>query len=223
MTVAWVVSFCFLTSSLSQQQFDVLKVSNVPFPHTWAAGASLSAPFHRNIIEFTFCYRVLIDSYNEGGFWFVAAKPNDKDFFVFRESLGLDSGFELDGFQFSALFLMRNIPDGGLGNMSMPYWHHSVLVRNIDPGKWNHFCVAYSSLKHILHKYQDGHKVFSFHYADKVEDPLPPTLFETLEILKNIRGHLTDLHIFSSFFTEEQMKVWTTSCDHGGGNGDIFT
>ena len=48
------------------QQFDVLKVSDVEFPRYFKYAASTSAPYNKNITEFTVCYRILIESYNDG-------------------------------------------------------------------------------------------------------------------------------------------------------------
>ena len=104
LSLGWVVLFFFITSCVSQQQFDVLKISNVPFPKSVDPAASLSAPFTKNITEFTFCYRLLIDSYNEEGFRIIEAKPKRIESLLFREYGGLDSGFELDGFQFMSFY-----------------------------------------------------------------------------------------------------------------------
>ena len=130
------------------------------------------------------------------------------------------TGFDLDGLQASLTYLVRDIPDGGIGNRSFPVWHHGVLPRFMETGKWFHFCLAYSSIEHIMHRYQDDHKMFSFHYTDTIVRPFPPTLFDNLSLGKNLRGLITDLNIYSGFFTEEEMKAWTTSCKHD--DGDIF-
>ena len=46
-------------------------------------------------------------------------------------------------------------------------------------------------------------------------------MFEILEKGHNVRGLYSDLNIYSSFFTEEEMIAWTTSCDVA--SGDIFS
>ena len=212
-----------------QQQFDALKLSNVPFPYSYRPGALINAGYDEAIAEFTFCYRLLLESYNDGPMqMFIAWRNSDingvdgsyQDNGFFVDSSTIFSGFELDGFQASFNFLRRDIPDGGIANRSWPVWHHEVLPRFIEPGEWFHFCIAYSSILHIMYKYQDGHKAFSFHYPDKVVKPFPPHMFDVLEFGRNIRGTFTDLNIYSSFFTEEDMKAWTTSCNKD--KGDIL-
>ena len=55
-------------------QIDVLKISDVPFPTTYSSNstkyhaAEASSTMDTDIPEFTVCYRMLIDSYNERDF-----------------------------------------------------------------------------------------------------------------------------------------------------------
>ena len=67
----------FITFSLPTfiqcYQIDVLKISNVPFPNSGCCkpnhySAVVNAPFDTDIPEFTVCYRMLINSYNERDF-----------------------------------------------------------------------------------------------------------------------------------------------------------
>ena len=44
-------------------QFEVLRLSKVPFP---SSTAKLNGTFHTGLTEFTVCFRFLIESYNEG-------------------------------------------------------------------------------------------------------------------------------------------------------------
>ena len=205
----------------------MLKISNVPFPKSNRHAAVVNASFNQEIVEFSFCYRILIESYNDGySPLFDALKPSTGSLYkeddrTYREDSCFFSGLEIDGLMFTSLFLRRNVPGGGIGNRFMPYWHHLVLPRFVETGEWFHFCTSYSSLNHVLHKYQDGLKVFSHLYSDKVENPLPPNMFEILEVGNNVRGLYSDLNIYSSFFNEEEMIAWTTSCDVAG--GDIFS
>ena len=205
-----------------------MKITNVPFPSSTGQVATVNASFRQEIAEFTTCWRFLLDSYNNGFISFLQAhRPSEaKNENYYSDSLGWETGFELDGFQGSLLFLRRNIPGGemflggGLGNRSNPYFMHVNYPKNIETAKWNSFCTSYSSLKHRLHQYQDGMKVLGFTYPDKVENPLPASLFENLKIADNMRGMFTDLHIYSSFFEEDAMVDWTTGCDPK--DGDIF-
>ena len=225
-----VVFLLLISTTHSQQQVDVLKISNVKFPLSKDPAASINAGYTKDITEFTCCYRILVDSYNDGYPIFLIAWHPDvevKDSWIAEESSffleatnWLDSGHELDGFQAAFTMLFRNVPGGGKGNRSMPIWHHLSLPRFVEPGKWSHFCTSYSSTEHILHKYQDGHKVFSHFFTDEVESPLPNVMFDNVEIGHNFRGLFTDLNIYSSFFKEDDMKDWTSGCSQEG--GDIF-
>ena len=56
-----------VSTSEEDNLFDVLKVTNVPFPlseHLWAASTNTS--YEAEIPEFTACYRYMIESYNTG-------------------------------------------------------------------------------------------------------------------------------------------------------------
>ena len=171
-----------------EQQLDVLKISNVPFPNSKEPAALIDVGYTQDIAEFTLCYRTMVDSYNDAHVpMIIAWKPSIEDYTgdyeegsYFVDSMAYLTGFDLDGLQAGLTFLLRDIPDGGIGNRSWPIWHHEVLPRFMETGKWFHFCIAYSSLEHIMHKYQDGHKVFSYHYTDKVVRPFPPTMIDNL-------------------------------------------
>ena len=205
----------------------MLKISNVPFPISNNHAAEFNASFNEKIVEFSLCFRILIESYNDGYMPLVSVNdphiesPYPSDRLLFREDTAFFTGFEIDGLMFGSMFVKRYVPGGGIGNRAMPFWHHIVLPRFIEPGSWFHFCSSYSSLEHKVHKYQDGYKVFSHRYSDQVEDPLPATTFQNVEIGYNVRGLYTDFNIYSSFLAEEDMIKWTTSCDVA--DGDIFS
>ena len=48
------------------QQFEVLKISNVPFPSSSGYAAHTRTTNQKNISEYTLCYRHLVESYNDG-------------------------------------------------------------------------------------------------------------------------------------------------------------
>ena len=155
----------------------MLKISNANFGTPNKHVAVVNASFNKEIVEFSFCYRILIDFYNDDFMILFDARkpftgsPYNEDGRFYREDTAFYSGFEIDGLMFEYGFLWRNIPGGGIGNRFMPFWHHLVLPRFMEPGEWFHYCTSYSSLNHIIHKYQDGLKVFSHLYADDVENP----------------------------------------------------
>ena len=122
--------FLLLFSRICQceQQFDVLKFSNVPFPHSKSAVALINAGFKQDIAEFTVCYRVLVESYNDANTPVIVAwKPGIEDYTgsyeetaLFVDSMAYLTRFDLDGLQASLTYLVRDIHDGGIGNRSFP-------------------------------------------------------------------------------------------------------
>ena len=222
-----VVVVVFIMQSVSgkyEGQFDALKISDVPFPMSGAVAAIIRAPFHTQISEFSVCYRIMIDFYNDGMVEIMKAEGYRNASIghegVFWQRTGLNTGMELYGYQFFWLFFYRNIPGGGLGNRAYPYWHAYNLAKNLETSKWFSFCTSYSSKLKRIHMYQDGLKVFSFQFTDEKEDPLLSNTFAKIEIGKNMRGLLTDLNIYSSFFDSQAMVEWTGGCDTDF--GDIF-
>ena len=69
-----------------------------------------------------------------------------------------------------------------------------------------------------MHKYINGQKAFSFQFTDKEELPLPARSFELVKIAQNMRGMFTDLQIFSSYYDDDEMVSWTTSCNSDSGD-----
>ena len=55
----------FIRAYQCEQQLDVLKISNVPFPHSLNPAAWISASYTQDIAEFTLCYRLQVESYND--------------------------------------------------------------------------------------------------------------------------------------------------------------
>ena len=208
-----------------EETLEVLKISNVPFPSSSDWAATINASHHKAIPEFTLCYRVLIDFNNPGqiplvrSFWVGMEQVWDARPYV--EMLWIDSGFEVDGYQYKMMWFDRNIPGGGIGNRSMPIEIKINLPRTIDISKWYSFCTSYSSIKHHIHSYQDGLQAVNYTYTDPVEDPLRSNIFESVKIGQSLRGMFTDLQIYSSYFTEEAMINWTRGCQQK--SGDIFS
>ena len=94
-------------------EFDVLKISEVPFPQSKDIGAVIRAPFHANISEFSLCYRILIEFYNDGLLEILKAEGYRNASIgwegVFWQRTELNTGFELYGFQFFWLFFYRRM------------------------------------------------------------------------------------------------------------------
>ena len=212
-----------IASVTCEDQFDVLSMTNVPFPSSDSWAALTNASFDKDIIEFTICYRFQIESYNDDFLYpFHAAKNNVSERWEPNaySNIGWDTGFEIDGYQPLHYGLERNVPGGGLANRKFPFYHHANLPANIETAEWYHICVSYSSLLQRIHSYQSGLKIFYFNYGDGQEDPLPRSMFERLKIGHNMRGLITDFNIYSTYFDDEAMISWTTGCNSK--SGDIF-
>ena len=58
------------------EEFEVLKISNVPFPTSCCNPASFTATYHKEIPEYTICYRFLVESFNEKTFSIINTKSS---------------------------------------------------------------------------------------------------------------------------------------------------
>ena len=202
--------------------FDVLKM-NPPFPTSNDPNndyaALLNATYSEDLKEMTSCFRFSLESYNDGWFQAVVARGTG-GFPDFQEATGLNNGFEFDGFQGWWMFLRRNIPGGGLGKIASPaYFNHNPRL-TIEISKWYHVCTSYSSTLHLIHKYINGLKVFTYEYEDEQEDPLKRTIFESVVLGINMRGLMTDFNLYSSYFSPEEMISWTSNCQKRP--GEVF-
>ena len=202
--------------------FDVLKLSNVPFPSSSAEPVYFNASYDKNITEYTICYRFKIESYNDGLLWLVGVRRKGSEHkWMVLDRIGWNTGNEMDGYQYGVLIIGRNVQGGGLGPDNYPMYLSYMLARNIDPNKWQNICYSYSTSLQIEHMYQNEAKVFGFHYDDEKDDPLPSTLFEKVFLLRNFRGMFTDLQILDTFSNGEKLKDLSTQCDRR--RGEIFS
>ena len=187
-----------LATSLAQSnQLDIMKITNVQFPNSGSYAALANATLDTDIPAFTLCYRMLIDSYNDGLFSPFYAFPALSDRKCWKCGIGSE------GFMGGNLYFVRNIPGGGLANQQFPRYHRYNMARDIPISTWTHICFSYSSITQKLLSYQDGLKVFNFTFGDEKEDPLPPDTFSDIRIAANMRGLMGDLQIYSNFFNED--------------------
>ena len=115
-------------------QRDVLKISNVDFPLSTHWPASFDATYHKEISEFTFCIRFLIESYNNNLFEMVKAEIKTGQEY-FSDQIGWETGMERDGYQGGVSIIQRNIPGGGVKGMEYPWYHHYNIPKNIATSK----------------------------------------------------------------------------------------
>ena len=205
-----------ITGNTGADLFNVLEIKNTPFPTFPKNTANINSSFEGPVAEFTACFRFQIESYNEQWIGFVSASRQIEysSWFFFYDNLGWNTGTEVDGLQSAFTVVKRNIPGGGFGGgvKAFPGWHMYHMPFKVAVSKWYHSCVSYSSKLQRIHRYINGQKAFSFEFTDKEELPLPAGSFEQVNIARNMRGMLTDLHIYSSYFTDDSMVTWTTSC-----------
>ena len=145
--------------------FDVLRLSNVPFPSSSVEPVHFNALYDKNITEYTICYRFQIESYNDGLTFFVGvSRRGSESKWLVLDRIGWDWGSEMDGYHSGVLIIGRNVQGGGLGPDNYPMYHNYMVARNVDPGKWQSICYSYSTSLQIIHMYQNGEKVFSYHF-----------------------------------------------------------
>ena len=223
------LSICFLAVANSEQ-FEVLKISNVPFPaSSWGTGegkdkgiVSINATYTKTIPDYTICYRVLVESYNDGIFSLVSAYKDSSigHSHILDRFGGMGTGYESEGLQGGLLVVARNVSKGGIGGKNLPSYHSYVFPKDIDISKWYHLCFSYSNTLNHLHFFVDGLKIFSFNFQDDSE-PLPANAFEFLRMGHNFRGLLTDLQIHDFYMDESELIHTTTSCERNV--GEVFS
>ena len=214
---AFLVVNLLVATALAEENFDVLSIENVPFPSSDHIPATINSPsFSKEIPEFTVCFRFLITFYNDAWLNLIRALYK-RDMLpwnhrYFGEFLDFNNGFEYQGYQFLLTYLYRNIPDGGVGGKRHPQFMGGYLPQKVTTGKWFHSCTAYSSIQHKNHGYYNGMKVYSFNYSDPLEGPMPADTFHYMVLGVNMRGFITDLQIYDTFFNEQEMATWTAGC-----------
>ena len=123
-------------------------MSNVEFPVSDIQPASFDATFHKDIAEFTACFRFLVESYNNGLIWFIDGKTKDKQGY-FLDRIGWETGMERDGYQGSISVVIRNIPGGGIGGQNFPIYHHYNIPKNIGTSKEGYQNIFFQNSKLI--------------------------------------------------------------------------
>ena len=111
------VSVFLLSTALvsGNNELDVLRIADVPFPTSSDFGAVINATRQQQISEFTVCYRFQLTSYNDQWNTIISA-PNDGSRYYYQEMIGFNTGFEYEGYQAIHFMLFRNVTGGGLGD-----------------------------------------------------------------------------------------------------------
>ena len=217
----FVFTWSALTANIHVQckQIEVLNVSNVPFPSVpWLTNiaAKANASYGKDILECTWCYRYRISSFNDGqaSVFYTGIDGGTESFWIIDRVAPKENGV-----QTAFPHISRNIPGGGLGGRQMPI-AHSVLF-DLDVSKWHHSCTAYSSVLKEAQWYLDGLKVYQYKYEYEQQEPLPSNAFDVMLFGWNIRGLITDVQVYNSYFEEDDLKNWTTTCTSS--KGEIFS
>ena len=217
-------------SFVNAEQFDILQISNVPFPKSsYGTGegqdknvVSINGSYKEPIHDYTICYRFLVEFYNDKIFLIFSAYKDSsiEHIHILDRFGGMGTGYESEGLQGGLFINKRNVSKGKFNGKSLPYYHNFVFPKDLDISKWYHNCVSYSNSLNHVHFYTDGLKAFSFNYHDESE-PLPANAFEFTRMGHNFRGLITDLQVHSQYFDKKEMIHTTTTCD--GKMGDIIS
>ena len=113
-----------VTSLVQSYQMDIMKITNVEFPYHGGYVATASSPLNTELPAFTVCYRMLIDSYNYEMFAPFGADLDGKGYnWYMLDRMCWKCGIGSEGHQGGMLYLVRNIPGGGLVNRQFPRYH----------------------------------------------------------------------------------------------------
>ena len=220
------IAFCAVIHC-DADQFDVLKMSDVPFPSlppgsSHVGVAAINASYVRSIPDYTVCYRFLLESYNDGllaAFRASTDREHSGMVHVLDRMGGFGTGYESEGLQGGLMVMMRNVTGGGIGGKNFPHYHAFVFPKDIEISKWYQLCFSYSNKLNHFHLYVDGLKSFDFTYQDDSE-PLPSDAFAHIGLGMNMRGSLTGLHIYNRYLDEDQIIGRTRTCEVE--DGEIF-
>ena len=124
----------------TQEQFKVLKVSNVPFPRSSAYPATITTSFGEDVTDFTVCYRIFLDSYNDGIFLPVKHSHYSEWF----EGPGASAGWGTEGYNGGVKEFTYPWVGAGFVRKRFPRYHHFNLANNIEISTWYHLCSSYS-------------------------------------------------------------------------------
>ena len=90
-------------------------------------------------------------------------------------------------------------------------WHANLLEDWVELFEWRSACYTWSVLKKMEMVFIDGKFAFGYQWSKQFTKGWSdyPLL---LSLMHNFRGEITDVNIYDSFFEEEEMISWTTSC-----------
>jgi hypothetical protein len=191
LTISFAAALLYINQTQSQEQFQVLDISNIPFPNSPTSAATAKPTYKKDVVDFTVCYRSLIDSYNDGNVRPFFADPY---YFCVYEAPGKGRGWGSEGYPGGVTMLQFPWVGPDLSKRRFPIYHHFNFARNIEIGNWNHFCTSYSSNLKRIHMFQNGVKTYSFQYTDGKDYPTAPKLFQSIKIGKYMRGLETSFH-----------------------------
>ena len=90
-------------------------------------------------------------------------------------------------------------------------WHANLLEDWVELFEWRSACYTWSVVKKMEMVFIDGKFAFGYQWSKQFTKGWSdyPLL---LSLMHNFRGEITDVNIYDSFFEEEEMISWTTSC-----------
>ena len=217
-----------ISSSLCEMQ-KTIKVEKLSFP--WfgfplghAANLSLDVGDKK---EVTLCMKFRTFAYNEGygqPFKVYRECPEGEsceDNFSWDFMVGWKTGMEEDGKQAIQTILdfshdNQTSYEQVLQRVEKALWHSVLLDDWIELFEWQSACYSWSVVERRELLFVNGKFAFGYEWSKQFKKgwsnyPL------RLILMSNWRGEATDVNIYDSFFDEDEMISWTTSCGSPAG------
>ena len=198
-----------------------IKVEKLPFP----TGSDHAAQFILDVgdqKEATLCMKFRTFAYNEGfgsPFVMFTKCPENMscvDSFSWIYFILWKSGLEDDGKQAGQTHLKfshdnQTTYEAVLQRVEMAQWHSNLIEDWVELFEWQSACFAWSVIKKKELLFVNGKFIFGYKWTKQFSKGWSdfPLL---LNLMGNWRGEATDVNIYDSFFEEEELISWTTSC-----------
>ena len=207
-----------------------IKTEEYPFPRghePWPADQFLKVGDQE---EVTVCLRFRTFAYNEGfgcPFAILTRCPEGEhcpDIFHWYFGIGWKTGLEERGMQAgqNEIYYSHDnltMEDDVLQEKSR--WHLNLYEDWLELFEWQSACHSISILTKTESIYLNGKLIQKYHYTHQFKKgwgayPL------VLSLMLNWRGEVTDLNIYDSALEDDEMEMWTTSCNEPKG-GEILS
>ena len=199
-----------------------IKVEKLPFPKYDSEHAAQYTLEVGDQKEVTLCLKFRLFSYNEGygsPFYIARQCPDNMscvDNFSWMYMIGWKTGMEDDGKQAAQTHLSfsqdnETMYEQMLTRIGKAQWHANLLEDWVELFEWQSACYTWSVIKKKELLFVNGKFAFGYEWSKQFTKGWSdyPIL---MKLMSNWRGEMTDLNIYDSFFEEDEMVSWTTSC-----------